>query len=76
VREIPFPDAHAAGFHGELCAAGLRLELFLRQLARVDVLDLGDEMPGLARVLVAHQRDRQQRPQVVALLVAVALFQR
>ncbi|MNL08256.1 hypothetical protein D3C87_1289680 [compost metagenome] len=74
VGEIPFPDAHAAGFHGQFHAARQLFHAFVVQLAAVDVLHLGDVVVRVAGLLVAHHRHGQQRPAVAAVLVAVALF--
>ena len=49
------------------------LQTFLQDLALGDVLDLGDEVQRLA-FFVVHQRDAQENPHHLALLMEVALL--
>ena len=65
--------APAVGQAGHLVVVGEKHEPFLELLALADVLDLGDELDGLA-ARVAYQRDAQQHPDDVAVAVEVALL--
>ncbi len=69
----PFPDADAAHLVGQRDALHQPVVLRLAALKVADVLHLRDEVqrPAFA---VAHQRDRQQRPDRLAVAADIAFF--
>ena len=76
VGDAPFDllaKAPAVGEAGHLVVIGEEDESLLELLALADVLDLGDEVEGLA-VGAASQRDAEQDPDDVAVAMEVALL--